>query len=79
MTFDTGAYLTITAGWPEGHLDQRYTLPTISGLVIPILKEIFLTLTFKRLSLKILVFVSSITDEFILGMDILRPYDASAS
>jgi hypothetical protein len=41
------------------------------------LKEVFLTLTLGRRPLKIWVFVANITNEFILGLNILRAYDAS--
>jgi hypothetical protein len=46
----------------------------VSGEALPIVKEVFLTLTLGRHSLKIWVFVSN---EFILGLDILHAYDAS--
>jgi hypothetical protein len=41
------------------------------------LKEVFLTLTLGRRPLDIWVFVANITNELILGMDILRAYDAT--
>jgi hypothetical protein len=41
------------------------------------LKEVFLILTLEPCPLKIWVFVADITNEFILGLDILRAYDAS--
>jgi hypothetical protein len=82
VTVDTGAYVTvarpdIAARWPERQPDQRFTLQTVSGEALPILKEVFLTLTLGRRPLKIWVFVTNITNEFILGLDILRTYDAS--
>jgi hypothetical protein len=46
----------------------------VSGEALPILKEVFLTLTLGRCPLKIWVFVASIT---ILGLDILCAYDTS--
>jgi hypothetical protein len=52
------------------------TLRTVSGEILPILIEVFLTLTLARRPLNIWVFVADIT-EFILGMDIWRAYDAS--
>jgi hypothetical protein len=80
VTAYTGAYVTvarpdIAAGWPKGQPNQRLTLQTVSGEALPIL-NVFLTLTLGRRPLKILVFVADIT-EFILGLDILRAYDAS--
>jgi hypothetical protein len=82
VTVDTGAYVTvarpdIAAGWPERQLNQRFTLQTVSGEALPILKEVFLTLTLGRRPLKIWVFVADISNEFILGLGILRAYDAS--
>jgi hypothetical protein len=43
----------------------------------PILKEAFVTLTLGRRPLEIWVFIADITDELILGLDILRTYNAS--
>jgi hypothetical protein len=88
VTVDTRAYVTvvrpdIAAGWPERQLNQCFKLQTVSEEVLPILKEVFLTLnltltlTLGQRPLKILVFVASITNEFILGLDILCAYDAS--
>jgi hypothetical protein len=49
VTVDTGAYVTvarrdIALGWPERQPNQRYTLQTVSGEALPILKEVLLTL-----------------------------------
>jgi hypothetical protein len=41
------------------------------------LEGVFLTLTLGQHPLKIWVFIASVTNEFILGLDILRSYDAS--
>jgi hypothetical protein len=46
---------------------------------VPILKQVFLSLTLGRGPLKIWVFVANITNEFILGLEILRPYNASVN
>jgi hypothetical protein len=67
----------IAAGWPERQPNQSYTLQTVSTKAIPILKEVLLTLTLGQRPLKIWVFVANITNEFILGLDILRAYGAS--
>jgi hypothetical protein len=82
VTVDTGANLTvarpdIAAGWPESQPDQRFRLQTASGEALPILREVFLTLNLGRAPLKIWVFVSTITNVFILGVDILRSYNES--
>jgi hypothetical protein len=79
---DTGAFVTvvrpdIAAGWPERQPNQRFKLQTVSGEALPVLKEVFLTLSLGRRPLKIWVFVANITNDFILGLDILRAYDAS--
>jgi hypothetical protein len=76
VTIDTGEYMTLT-GWPGRQLNQRYTLQTISGEALPILKDVFLTVTLGQHPLKIWVFVASITNEFNLGLDILCTYDTS--
>jgi hypothetical protein len=41
----TVAKADIAARWPERQPDQRYTLQTVSGESIIILKKVFLTLT----------------------------------
>jgi hypothetical protein len=81
VTVDTGAYVTVARpdianGWPERQQNQLFTLQTVSGEKLPILKEVFLTLTLGRRPLKMWGFVADIT-EFILGLDILRAYDPS--
>jgi hypothetical protein len=50
---------------------------TVSAEALSILKEVFVTLTLGRHPLKIWVFVADITNELILGLDILRAYGAS--
>jgi hypothetical protein len=79
---DTGAYVTIerpdiAARWPERQPHPGFTLQIVSGESLPILKEVLLTLMLGRRPLKMWVFVANITDELILGLDILRAYDAS--
>jgi hypothetical protein len=44
---------------------------------LSILKEAYVTLTLGRRPLKIWVFVADITNELILGLNVLRDYDAS--
>jgi hypothetical protein len=55
----------------------EYMLQTVSGEALPILKEIFLTMNLGQYPLKMWVFVANITNDFILGLDILRAYDTS--
>jgi hypothetical protein len=62
---------------PKNLNDNRYTLQTVSGEALPILKEVFLTLTLGQRPLKIWIFITNITNEFILGLDILHAYDTS--
>jgi hypothetical protein len=76
-TFATAAKPDIAARWPERQPHQRYTLQIVHGKALPTLKEAFLTMTLGRRPLKIWVLVANITNEFILGLDILRTYDAS--
>jgi hypothetical protein len=52
-------------------------LQTASGETIPVLKEAFVELNLGRRVLRLWVFVAEITDKFILGLDVLRAYDAS--
>jgi hypothetical protein len=82
MTVGMGAYVTVTrldiaVGWPERQPKQCYTLQTVSGEALLILKAVFLTLTLGWRPLKIWVFVANITNEFILWLDILQIYNAS--
>jgi hypothetical protein len=80
MTADTGAYFTvarpdIAEGWPERQPHPGCTLQTV-GESLPILKVLPI-LTLSRRPLRMWVFVANITDELILGLDILRAYDAA--
>jgi hypothetical protein len=81
LTVDIAAYVTDQArhrlGWSERQPNQRYMLQTVSGDTLPILKEVFLTLTLGWCPHKIWVFVAIVTNKFILGLDILHAYDAS--
>jgi hypothetical protein len=43
---------------------------------LTILKEVSLTLTLGQRPLKMLVYITNITDDFILELEILRAYDA---
>jgi hypothetical protein len=79
VTVDTGAYMTvarpdIATGWPEKQPNPGLALQRVSGEALPIMKEVSLTLTLGLHLLKISAFA---TDELILGLDVLRAYDAS--
>jgi predicted aspartyl protease len=69
----------IVEGLPEMELSRPYVLQTASGETIPVVKEAQVELTLGRRTLRIWVLVADITDDFILGLDILRNYDASAN
>jgi hypothetical protein len=49
----------------------------VRGEALPIFKEVFHTLSLGRCPLKTGAFIANITNEFILGLDNLRAYDAS--
>jgi hypothetical protein len=48
-----------------------------SGRTIPVVREALVELTLGQRALKFWVFVADITDEFVLGLDNLRAYEAS--
>jgi hypothetical protein len=82
VTLGTGEYVTvarpdIAAGWPKRQPNQRVSLQMVSGETRPILKEVFIALNLGWHPLKIWVFVADIANELILGLDVLRAYDAS--
>ena len=82
MTIDAGASVTIArpdivAGRPERKPSRAYVLQTASGETLPVLREALVELTLGQRALRIWVFVAEVTDEFILGLDVLRAYDAS--
>jgi hypothetical protein len=81
FTVDTGAYVMvarqdIATGWPERQKNPGFMLQTVSGESLPILKEVLLTLTLGRHPPRMWV-IADITNELILGLDILCAYDAS--
>jgi hypothetical protein len=67
----------MVVGQPERKPSRAYVLQTASGETIPVLKEALVELSLGRRALRIWVFVTEVTDEFILGLDVLRAYDAS--
>jgi predicted aspartyl protease len=80
VTIDTGASVTIArpnmvAGQPERKPSRTHVLQTASGETIPVLKKALVELTLGRRALRIWVFIAEVTDEFILGLDVLRAYD----
>jgi len=68
---------TRLAGKPERKPSRAYVLQMASGETIPVLKEALVELTLGQRALRIWVFVAEVTDEFILGLDVLWAYDAS--
>jgi predicted aspartyl protease len=82
VTIDTGASVTvarpdIVEGLPIRELSRPYVLLTASGGTIPVVKKARLELTLGWRTLRRWVFVADITNDFILGLDILRAYDSS--
>jgi len=82
VTVGTGASVTIAwpdivTGQPERKPSRTFVLQTAAGETILVLKEAFVELALGRWALRIWVFVTEVTDEFILGLDVLRAYDAS--
>jgi predicted aspartyl protease len=74
MTIDTGASVTIvrldiTAGLPVRELTRPYVLQMLSGKTLLILKEALVELTLGHCPLTTWLFVTKVTDEFILGLD----------
>ena len=68
FTINTSTSVTIArpdivAGQPERKPSRPYVLQMASGEIVPVLR--------------IWVFVAEVMDEFILGLDVLRAYDAS--
>jgi hypothetical protein len=52
-------------------------LPMETGETFAILKEVFLALILGQQQLKLRVFITSITNELILGLDIMSTYNGS--
>jgi len=82
VTIDTGASVTITqpdivAGQPVRKPSRAYILQNASGETIPVLKEALVELTLGQWATRIWVFVAEFTDEFILGLGVLRVYGVS--
>jgi hypothetical protein len=67
----------VAAGQRERKPNMSYVLQMESGETIQLMKEAFVLLTLGWQAFRIWVFVSDIRDEFILGLDVLRAYDAS--
>lgn len=74
MTF---ARLDIITGLLEREVTQLYVLPMASGETLPILKEMLVELTLGWRPLITWVLITKITDEFILGLDVLHIPDES--
>jgi hypothetical protein len=67
----------IVAGLSGRDLSWPYVLQMASGETILIVKKARVELALGRRTLRIWVFVADITDDFILGLDILQANDAS--
>jgi hypothetical protein len=62
----------IAAGLPDREPSTKCALQMPSRETLPILKEVFMTLTLGRRPLKTWMFIANITDEFVLGCDVLH-------
>jgi len=80
VTIDTGASVTFArpdmVGQPERKPSKAYVLQMTFGETIPVLKMALVKLTLERRALRIWVFVAEVTKENIVGLDVLRSYDA---
>jgi hypothetical protein len=81
VTIDAGAFVIvarpdIVVGLSVMRRDPQCVLQVGSGRTIPVVKEALVELTLEQRALKFWVFVADITDELILGLDILQTYDA---
>jgi hypothetical protein len=75
VTIDTRASATVDR--PDIVAGLPYVLQTASGETMPVVKEAHVELTMGRRTLRSWVFVADIKGDFILGLDILRAYEAS--
>jgi hypothetical protein len=82
VAVDTGAYVTVAR--PDIVIESLertpnpgFTLHTVSGKFLPILIEVLLPLKLVRRPLRLWDCDANITDELILGLNILRANDAS--
>ena len=81
VTIDTGTAVTIAR--PDSRSTARQeaqrSLRLADGLWRdhPLLKEALVELSLGRIALRIWVFVTEVMDEFILGLGVLRAYNAS--
>jgi hypothetical protein len=81
VTIDTGAAVSIArpdmaAGLPEREVTRKTYVRSVSGQIVPILKEALLKLILGKCLLTAWVFVANITEEFTLGLDIMYPHNA---
>jgi hypothetical protein len=77
VTVDTGAYITVKRTQIADGRTTDSSSKRCPGRPSPFLKDVYLTLALGQLQLKIWGFVANISNEFIMGLDILRDYDAS--
>jgi hypothetical protein len=82
VTIDTGVSMTIarpdvTAELPKRDPPMQCALQMASEETLPILKEALVKLTLGQCPLTTWVFVANITDEFVLGLDVMHAHDPS--
>jgi hypothetical protein len=76
VTVDTGSCWTvlrpdIAEGLPERNITTATSLRGISGLGIPVIKEVLVTLTLHNCCITTWALVANVTDEFTLGHDVM--------
>jgi hypothetical protein len=81
VTVDTGAAMTVARpdiadGLPEREPLMECYVRTASGHTLPIMKEVLVKLIMGRRPLIKWVCVANITEEFILGLDVMYAHDA---
>jgi hypothetical protein len=62
---------------PKKELSQPHVLKMMAGKTYPVLKVVLVELTLGQCHLQVRVFITEITDKFILGLDVLRANNAS--
>jgi hypothetical protein len=81
VTVDTGAAMTVARpdivdGLPERDPLMKCSVRTVSGHILPIIKEVLVKLIMGRRPFIKWVCVANIKEEFILGLDVMYAHDA---
>jgi hypothetical protein len=73
----TTAKLHIIAYMSKRNMSQKYVLQRVSSETLPVLKGATVELPLAHTALQITVFIGKITNESILGLDMLQAYDTA--